>query len=39
MNLTKDSMVEIDLGPASHPSTIRTLGKHRNLPNHGRQIV
>jgi CRISPR-associated protein Cas2 len=39
MNLAEDSIVEIDLGPTSRPATIRMLGKRRNLPGSGPQIV
>jgi CRISPR-associated protein Cas2 len=39
MNLADDSIVEIDLGPASRPAAIRVLGKRRNLPGSGPQIV
>jgi CRISPR-associated protein Cas2 len=39
MDLTSDSVVEIDLGPVDRPANIRTLGKRRNLPNSGPQIV
>lgn len=39
MNLAEDSIVEIDLGPTSRPAAIQMLGKRRNLPDSGPQIV
>jgi CRISPR-associated protein Cas2 len=39
MNMAEDSVVEIDLGPAAQPATVRMLGKRRKLPNTGPQIV
>jgi CRISPR-associated protein Cas2 len=39
MNLARDSVVEIDLGPTAHPAEIRMLGKRRTLPGSGPQIV
>lgn len=39
MNLAEDSIVEIDLGPTGRSAPIRMLGKRRNLPGSGPQIV
>ena len=39
MDLAQDSVIEIDLGPLEHPARIRMLGKRRQLPGSGPQIV
>ena len=39
MNLAHDSVVQIDLGPASAPAWIRALGRPRRLPETGPRIV
>ncbi|MDV6011660.1 CRISPR-associated endonuclease Cas2 [Haloechinothrix sp. LS1_15] len=39
MDLTEDSVVEIDLGPANRPAAVRCLGRPRALPESGPQIV
>jgi len=39
MNLTHDSVVQIDLGPAIAPAVVRALGRPRRLPATGPQIV
>jgi len=39
MNLTHDSVVQIDLGPATAPAVVRALGRPRRLPVTGPQIV
>ncbi|SNR88131.1 CRISPR-associated protein Cas2 [Haloechinothrix alba] len=39
MHLAEDSVVEIDLGEARNPATVRTWGRSRRLPDSGPQIV
>lgn len=39
MELGEDSVVQIDLGPTSAPAPIRMLGRARQLPRTGPQIV
>jgi CRISPR-associated protein Cas2 len=39
MDLQQDSVVQIDLGPLSAPTTVRTLGRPRRLPTSGPRIV
>lgn len=39
MHLMEDSFVQIDLGPASAASPIRSLGRAQRLPDTGPQIV
>ncbi|GDY34077.1 CRISPR-associated endonuclease Cas2 [Gandjariella thermophila] len=39
MDLGEDSVVEIDLGPASSPARVRSLGRPRRLPDPGPKIV
>jgi len=39
MRLAHDSVIQIDLGPASTPAWIRSLGRPRRLPETGPRIV
>jgi CRISPR-associated protein Cas2 len=39
MDLTADSVVQIDLGPVSACAEVRFLGRRRDLPSTGPQIV
>ncbi|MCG5432769.1 CRISPR-associated endonuclease Cas2 [Mycobacterium sp. MYCO198283] len=39
MNSTVDSVVRVDLGPATSPAPIRTIGRGRRLPQDGPHIV
>lgn len=39
MNLTQDSLIRIDLGPAASPATVRAIGQPRRMPTNGPQIV
>jgi CRISPR-associated protein Cas2 len=39
MSLVQDSVIQIDLGPASAPASIRSLGRPRRLPEAGPRIV
>lgn len=39
MDLAKDSVVRIDLGPVARPAQLRFLGRRRPLPRAGPQIV
>ena len=39
MDLSEDSVVQIDLGPLGACAEVRFLGRHRSLPPTGPQIV
>ncbi|AYY13996.1 CRISPR-associated endonuclease Cas2 [Actinobacteria bacterium YIM 96077] len=39
MHLRDDSIIEIDLGPTSSPAHIRSIGRAREVPGSGSQIV
>lgn len=39
MDLEQDSVVQIDLGPLSAPTAVRTFGRPRRLPSSGPRIV
>jgi CRISPR-associated protein Cas2 len=39
MHLGEDSVIQIDLGPATAPANIRALGRPRRLPQPGPSIV
>ena len=39
MHLAHDSVIRIDLGPAFSSAAIRTIGRGRNIPHAGPQIV
>lgn len=39
MNLGHDSLVQIDLGPASAPAAVHAIGRPRRLPASGPRIV